>query len=422
MGTVRLFHTAHPSSGFVFVFSDAAGWTPGLEKISRELAQRGAVVAGVDLPQYLRGLAASDDGCHYLISEVEDMSERLQRDLAFPRYRSPILAGIGEGGTLAYAALAQSPNVTVAGAVSVEPAAVLHTKVPLCEGADATKSPEGGFTYEGRAALPGWWHVVVAKPEPAWLRAAMKTADAVQVGGEGSPADRLLAAVTPMLQENERGKPTKLANLPLVEIEAKHPDHLMAVIYSGDGGWRDIDKQIGEVLAQRGVPVVGVDSLRYFWKEKTPEETARDLDAILQHYMSTWNAPDVILIGYSFGAGILPFAINRLPHTTREHVVLTALLGLETRADFEIALTAWLGASPSKTSPLTLPEVLRLDPTRVQCFFGEEEEDTLCRNPQLDRLERIETKGGHHFDEDYAALAARILDGARKRLSKQTKH
>lgn len=421
LGTVRLFRPQHPSSGFVFLFSDAAGWTPQLEEAARQLAERDAVVAGVDLPQYLRGLAASDDGCHYLISEIEDMSERLQRDLGFPHYRSPILVGIGEGGMLAYAALAQSPNVTVGGAISIEPVRALHTKVPLCAGATPTALPGGGFTYAGRPGLPGWWHVVVPQPEPSWLRAAMDVAGAVQIPNDPtqSATEQIVATVGPTLAGPQTAQPSQLADLPLVEIDAEHPGDLMAVIYSGDGGWRDIDKQIGEVLAQRGVPVVGVDSLRYFWKEKTPEETARDLDAILQHYMSAWNTHHVILIGYSFGAGILPFAVNRLPSRTRLHVVLTALLGIESRADFEIALTAWLGASPRKTAPPTLPEVLRLDPTRVQCFFGEEEEDTLCRNPQLDQVERIETKGGHHFDEDYAALAARILDGARKRLSKQ---
>ena len=58
---------------------------------------------------------------------------------------------------------------------------------------------------------------------------------------------------------------------------------------------------------------------------------------------------------------------------------------------------------------------LPLDPRRLQCFCGEEEEDTLCRDPQLAAAEVIGTKGGHHFDAGYVALARRILDGARRR-------
>ncbi len=58
----------------------------------------------------------------------------------------------------------------------------------------------------------------------------------------------------------------------------------MAVFYSGDGGWRDLDKQISGVLAEHGIATVGVDSLRYFWEEKAPEQVADDLAAILRHY------------------------------------------------------------------------------------------------------------------------------------------
>ena len=104
-----------------------------------------------------------------------------------------------------------------------------------------------------------------------------------------------------------------LAGLPLVELPVAAPGRLMAVVYSGDGGWRDIDKDIAGRLQDKGVPVVGVDSLRYFWSEKTPEQIAADLGLIIDHYREAWQRPDVVLVGYSFGADVLPFAYNRLP-------------------------------------------------------------------------------------------------------------
>ena len=93
----------------------------------------------------------------------------------------------------------------------------------------------------------------------------------------------------------------------------------MAVIYSGDGGWRDLDKQIGEALAARGVPVVGVDSLRYFWRARTPDEIAQRPRRRSSTTTATrWeHASASSLVGYSFGAGILPFALNRLPAEPR---------------------------------------------------------------------------------------------------------
>jgi type IV secretory pathway VirJ component len=122
----------------------------------------------------------------------------------------------------------------------------------------------------------------------------------------------------------------------------------------------------------------------------------------------------VLLVGYSFGAGILPFAVNRLPDAERSAVLQISLLGLEPRALFEIAVSGWLGGVPSDAPPV-LPELRRLDLSRVQCFYGEEEEETLCPEPDLAKAEIIRTRGGHHFDGDYAGLARRILAGAERR-------
>jgi type IV secretory pathway VirJ component len=143
---------------------------------------------------------------------------------------------------------------------------------------------------------------------------------------------------------------------------------------------------------------------------------AADLARIVRHYQETWNAPDVLLIGYSFGAGILPATLNRLPGDVRAAVVQISLLGLEPRAPFEIAVSGWLGGVPAD-APAVLPELLRLDLARVQCFYGEQEEQTLCPDPALAGAEIVRTGGGHHFDGDYEALAKRILDGAERRAA-----
>ncbi len=417
LGTVLLFKPAENPDQVVFLFSDAAGWSDALSASARAIAEPSALVVGVDLRQYLRGLAASDDGCHYLISEIEDLSGRLQREFAFDGYHSPILAGIGAGGTLAYAALTQTPAHTVAGAVSVDPTQVLGTVVPLCPGAPATPASGGGFSYGpgAGAELPGWWRLSAPQPLPAYLAPLVKDAPTATVDtAAGAPLDRLVALTRAAMAAERQASPDALGDLPLVELPADKPGTAMAVIYSGDGGWRDLDMQIGEVLAARGMPVVGVDSLRYFWREQTAEHTASDLALIMRHYGARWQTPKVVLIGYSFGAGVLPFAVNRLPADDRARVAMISLLGLEAKASFEIAITGWLGAEAE--GPDVLPELLRISPDLVQCFYGEDEDETLCRAPELARTEIIHTEGGHHFDGDYAGLAQRILDGAKRRL------
>ncbi len=396
LGQVQVWRPAAPD-GVVFLFSDEAGWGPAWGAAAEAIRADGAAVVGVDLPVYLRALRASADGCHYLISEIEDLSKRLQRELASTEYHSPILAGAGAGGTLAYAALAQAPAATVAGAVAVDPAPVLATRVPLCPGAEAQPAPGGGFRYAPLAPLPGFYRAVPSEGRP--------------------PTEELASEVVAVLRT---GRSDALAGLPLVALPTGRPGRSMAVIYSGDGGWRDLDKTVGEALARSGVPVVGVDSLRYFWRERTPQQVADDLARIVEHYAAAWGTPEVALIGYSFGAGILPFAYNRLPAITRRRVRQITLLGLEPRAPFHFQVGGWLRqvglpADPYRNAPLVLPELLRIDPGIVQCVYGEQEADTLCTAPELAGAEILHTSGGHHFDGDYAALARRILAGMERR-------
>jgi type IV secretory pathway VirJ component len=400
----------------VFLFSDLTGWDADMDEAAARLSGAGAAVLEVDLPTYLARLEESSDrDCHYLISEVERASKLVQRELGLRRYLSPILAGTGMGSALAYGALAQAPAATVAGAASDGLETELATRLPLCPGAPSTRAASG-FDYGPKADLPGWWRIAVPPQQKAAAEqfvAGIAQAELVEVP-DGAGLDARLAAALPSPLATPADD-ASVGDLPLVELPASGPGDLMAVFYSGDGGWRDLDKQISGVLAAHDIPTVGVDSLRYFWEEETPQQVADDLADILGHYRAAWGRQQVILLGYSFGAGILPFAINRLPSSEKARIRQISLLGLVKFALFEFHVTEWLGVGGDTDARAVLPEIAKLDPALVQCFHGAEEEDTACTASEFDRAERIETGGGHHFDGDYAALAEKIMAGARRR-------
>jgi type IV secretory pathway VirJ component len=207
-----------------------------------------------------------------------------------------------------------------------------------------------------------------------------------------------------------------IADLPLVTLPTPTPGPIMAIFYSGDGGWRDLDKQIGKNLQASGIPVVGFDTLRFFWDRRTPEEAANSLAVAIGHFSRAWNTPNVLLVGYSFGADMLPFAVNRLPEAERGKIRQISLLAPGTAADFEIHVSGWLGGSPHGDALPIAPELQRLDPRLLQCFYGADDKDeSAC--VLLSHAEVIETEGGHHFDGDYAALTRRIVDGLVRRGS-----
>lgn len=226
------------------------------------------------------------------------------------------------------------------------------------------------------------------------------------------------SAAPPAEEAPRAGKPAEagpeVADLPLVLLPTPRRSSVMAIIYSGDGGWRDLDKQIGENLQAQGIPVAGFDTLEYFWEQKSPEVVATGLAKIIDHFGALWGANDVLLIGYSFGADVLPFAVNRLATAERARIRQITLLAPGMKADFEIHVSGWIGASPGSEAPDVAPQLRRIDPALLQCVYGvEEKAESPC--PTLAGAEVIETQGGHHFDEDYQALTRRIIDGLIRR-------
>jgi phosphatidylglycerol lysyltransferase len=420
LGDVRQINPVGTMRGLVVLFSDAGGWSTVSDDTAAAIAGDGALVMSVDLPAYLQRLhPLPGQTCHNLVGDIESISRQIQRERGDTSYRTPIVAGIGEGGALAAIILAQAPAATIAGAVSYDPTTTLHSHIALCSTSATPAQREGEFAYGPWPSLPGLWVVgfPTGRDTPARQRiAALKAAGTpVSVSNSaGGAAETLAALLRPLLAPVATAPTAGIASLPLVELPAESRGPLLAIVLSGDGGWRDVDRSIAQKLQSDGVSVVGWDSLRYFWSKKSPAQTARDLGAVINTYTSRWGASKIALIGYSFGADVLPFAYDHLSPKARVRVVQLSLLGFAPAANFEITVSGWLGAAPGKDALPTEPALAPIDPTMVQCFYGANEDDSAC--PLLTgKAEVIRVPGGHHFDNDYGALARRILDGFRRR-------
>jgi type IV secretory pathway VirJ component len=221
--------------------------------------------------------------------------------------------------------------------------------------------------------------------------------------------------------------PATLSDLPIVEVPAQPATAVagavassaahdapssdtFAIIMSGDGGWAGLDQDVAAALSAKGIPVVGLDSLRYYWTARTPSGLAADTDRMIRYYLAHFGKQRVLLIGYSQGADVLPFAVNRLPEATRAHVALTAVMGMSDHALFEFHLTSWV--SEDNSGLATLPEINRITGTPVLCIYGADESDSLCPKLDAKKFNVVKLKGGHHFDGDYANLARQILAAA----------
>ncbi len=204
-----------------------------------------------------------------------------------------------------------------------------------------------------------------------------------------------------------------LRDLPLVEVPGAQPGgNTLAVLLTGDGDWASVDRQLAAELSRRGIALVGFESRSYLRaKRRTPDATARDVARVLQHYLPAWHRERVVLIGYSRGADLLPFVVNRLPADLRQHVARVAMIGLANHASFEFHWVDLLSDTSRPTDLPILPELQRLRGTSMVCVYGVDEEDSLCRSAPARLVKKFTHEGGHRFKGDYRALADVIMAG-----------
>src|SRR5271165_571364 len=431
-----------PPTSFVLFLSGDEGWTGAADAMAGQLVRHGAMVVGIDLAKFRANLEADAGQCVFPDGDLENLSHFVQAYFHSPTYLSPMLAGVSAGATMAYAVLAQAPRNTFAAALTLGFCPSLNLEKPLCKGSglEFVRSPRGrGVDFLPIKSLANPWlelhgdndrlcpagetrnfisqvhgAALVALPRVGHDFASLPDWVPQYTAGFDRLAVRNPSHVAP--------PPASLSDLPIVEVPAQPVPALptatpgaarsdtFAIIMSGDGGWAGLDQDVAAALTAKGIPVVGLDSLRYYWTARTPEGLAADTDRMIRYYLAHFGKQRVLLIGYSQGADVLPFAVNRLPDATRARVALAAVMGMSEHALFEFHLSSWV--SDDSSGPATLPEISRITGIPVLCIYGADETDSLC--PKLDRKKFaiVKLKGGHHFDGDYANLARQILAAA----------
>lgn len=207
-------------------------------------------------------------------------------------------------------------------------------------------------------------------------------------------------------REDGRARSLPLRPLP---APAGSTGRAFAVVLTGDGPAGGIGKLVARDLSSAGVPSVVWQSLRYYWTPRTPEEASRDLDAVVRHYAALWGRDRVVLVGYSMGADVLPFLVNRLPADTRARIGGVALLALAHDAVFEFRVEQWWGTSGAPRWA-TRPEVERLAGLPVLCVWARGDEKAACPRFGTAPVRIVGLTGGHHFDGDRARLLRVVRD------------
>jgi len=427
---VQIYRPAGDVKHVVLFLSGDGGWGRKLAGMAGALVADGAMVVGIDVPDLFEALEADGANCVLPDGDLENLSHYVQAYYKLPTYFTPLLIGYSSGATLAYAILAQSPPGIFAGAVSLSFCVDLDLQKPLCKSESLHYSPRmdgqgarlipASRLHAPWIALHGTLDEVCPASEARTFVSQTQSARYVELpdlGHDYGRSSRWLpqfkAAYSSILDTQPQTlppPPPSLQDLPIIEVPTTGKSDLFAVLLSGDGGWAGLDKQVAAALSARGIPVAGIDSLRYFWHKRTPEELAADIDRTLRFYASHWQKKRAILIGYSQGADVLPFVVNRLPPPSRSIVALAALIGIGKTAAFEFHVTSWLGSAVNGLP--VQPETDKLSANDTMCLYGQDDAESICPTIGAEHAQIVNLAGGHHFGGDYRHLAELIVEQA----------
>ena len=437
-GKVTIYNPVPSPEAFVIFISGDGGWNLGVIEMATNIAKQGAMVVGVDIRYYFKSIKSQKVKCYYPAGDFEELSLTIQKTYRLVQYIKPVLVGYSSGATLAYGMLAQAPENTFKGAISLGFCPDIETDKTLCNGTGLTTHVlKEGKSYYLEATkkltapfivLQGMIDQVCPYSVTEKYMQGMPLGEIIPLPKVGhgfsvtrnwfpifiSAYKKIVSA--PSYKENyrfENNAPETMhsepGNLPITTITSTGNDTLPMVFFiSGDGGWTGFDQSLSQELADKGMPVVGLDAQKYFWEPKTPEETALAILKSVDSHLKLWNKKTFVLVGYSFGADVVPFIANRFPGSIKNILRGVYSLSPDETADFEIHITDMLSLNTTEKYNV-IEEMKRIKALNPVCIFGEGEDAELRNHFAESGAKIITLPGNHHYHGDYSAVAASIL-------------
>lgn len=204
-------------------------------------------------------------------------------------------------------------------------------------------------------------------------------------------------------------KELEALGLPLVLRLADRPRSFLLFI-SGDGGWSSFDRTLAGILADHGVSTVAINTLKYFWRQKTPDRVAADLRRLVE--VCRRGGLPLLAGGYSFGAEVMPVVLDR----GQFKGVFAGLVMISPgpNASFEVSILDWLRTREKPTPYKVVEHARALGDLPMFCVAGEKDEESICSALRGEgRREIVLLPGAHHFSGEYRKVgdaAAAFVD------------
>jgi type IV secretory pathway VirJ component len=420
-GKVFVYNRTITPQNVIIMISGDGGWKSGVISFSETFSEMNSLVIGVDILRYYKELRLRTDECYNVAADFVQLATEVEKKYDFPDYKPPVIMGYSSGATLVYGILSQARPGTFIGGISIGFCPDIELPKMLCEinGLKVkTDVPGKRFLLQPDDKLGNPWIVLngqldricnyteqvdfISKTKDAELVTLPKVGHGFSKWSDFMPQWK--DAYSRLITKYEKDKPPainidQVKTLPLVITNSKMRDTEapVALLISGDGGWYGFEQSIADNLASRGVPTIGLDAKKYFWNRKTPEETASDIAKALDYYGKEWGRDKYVLVGYSLGAEIVPFILNRLPEAMKSKIQSSVLLSPATTTDFEIHISNMLGMGNRQNTYNTIDEIVKMQSVPTLIILGEGEKTEI---PELLKGTKIiirKIPGDHHY-------------------------
>lgn len=187
-------------------------------------------------------------------------------------------------------------------------------------------------------------------------------------------------------------------------------DQPVILFFSGDGGFNNFSNSLCQALNKAGYPILAIDSKVYFWKRKTPQELTKDMLNLLYEHLDKGVSKHFVLIGYSFGADVIPFLANSMHGTIKDKLLQAVMLEPSSSTDLEIHLSDLIGRSHVKRSMDVIAAINQMANTLPSVLlFGSKTDDFPTFRLHAPHLSIKIIPGDHHFDGKQQDVFAMVL-------------
>jgi type IV secretory pathway VirJ component len=198
-------------------------------------------------------------------------------------------------------------------------------------------------------------------------------------------------------------------SLPLSVNSSSDTSKPLIFYISGDGGFNKFSTSFIQTLNKQGYAIIGLDAKNYFWHKKNPMEAASAIEQAINRYNNQWKRKNIVLIGYSFGADVVPFMITHFTASLSARVTHLVLLSPSPKTDFEIHVLQMLGWG--KNSGESVPAEINKISKPILIITGEDEDDFPFNELTIKNKQVIKMPGSHHYDGNVESLCKQVTIG-----------